>query len=148
MEKEVLLVTVTPNPHVKVVTWPTKRVSVEGQVFEDTGAGDTNGFYDFLRRLDGRIVGVRFTPFIEHSDVCESAITGPGLRLEGTAPTAAVELFWAGVQEYSDSLSADQFMDYNYVFKSSSQVYAITFGFDHLEESEISDLLSGLLKKS
>ena len=66
----------------------------------------------------------------------------------GTAPTASVELFWGSNHEYSETLSADQFMDYNYIFKSPSQKYAVTFGFSHLEANEINDLLSGLPQSS
>jgi hypothetical protein len=92
--------------------------------FEEVGAGDTNGFYDFLRLPQGRIVGVRFTPFVEHADICNSAAQGPGLRVTGAAPTATFELFWGTEREYSETHSADQFMDYNYIFKSPSQKYA------------------------
>jgi len=66
------------------------------------------------------------------------------LRLTGVAPTASVELFWGSDRHYSEALSADQFMDQNYIFKSPSRKYAVTFGFSHLSESEINDLLSGL----
>ena len=54
MENRVLLVTVTPTPHVKIISWPINRVSIGGEDFEESGAGDTNGFYDFLRASDGR----------------------------------------------------------------------------------------------
>jgi len=144
MENRLLIVTVSPTPRVKLISWPTSRVAIDDESFEEAGAGDTNGFYDFLRLPQGGIVGVRFTPFVEHSDICDSATPGPGLRVTGTAPTASVELFWSGDHAYSETLSADQFMDYNYIFKSPLQTYAVTFGFSHLEESEINDLLSGL----
>ena len=144
MENRLLMVTVSPTPRAKLISWPTSRVSINGESFEDLGAGDTNGFYDFLRIPQGHIVGVRFTPFVEHSDICDSATQGPGLRVAGSPPTASVELFWGSDLEYSETLSADQFMDYNYIFKSPSQTYAVTFGFSHLEEDEINDLLSGL----
>lgn len=139
-----LIVTVSPIPRVKLISWPTSQVSINGESFEDAGAGDTNGFYDFLRLPQRRIVGVRFTPFVEHSLICGSAAQGQGLRVTGTAPTASVELLWGGDHAYSEALSTDQFMDYNYIFKSPQQTYAVTFGFSHLEESEINDLLSGL----
>ena len=144
MENRLLIVTVSPTPGVKLISWPTSRVSINGESFEEIGAGDTNGFYDFLRVPQGHIVGVRFTPFVEHAEICGSATQGRGLRVTGTAPTASVELFWGTEREYSETLSADQFMDYNYIFKSPSQIYAATFGFSHLEENEINELLSGL----
>ena len=144
MEDRLLIVTVSPTPRAKLISWPASRVSINGESFEETGAGDTNGFYDFLRLQGGRIVGVRFTPFVEHADICDSATQGPDLRVVGAAPTASVELFWGTERGYSETLSADQFMDYNYIFKSPSQTYAVTFGFSHLEENEINELLSGL----
>src|SRR5882762_8577800 len=144
MENRLLIVTVSPTPEVKLISWPASRVSIKGESFDEIEAGDTNGFYDFLRVPQGHIVGVRFTPFVEHSDICDSATQGPGLRVTGAAPTASVELFWGSAREYSETLSADQFMDYNYIFRSSSQMYAVTFGFSHLEENEIHDLVSGL----
>jgi hypothetical protein len=103
-----------------------------------------NVFYDFRRLSGGQIVGVRFTPFVEYSDICDSASRGEGLRITGAPPTASVELFWGPEREYEHALSADQFMDYNYIFKSPSRKYAVTFGFSHLSESEINDLLTGL----
>ena len=144
MDNRLLMVTISPTPGVKLISWPTSRVSFEGERFEEIGAGDTNGFYDFLRVHQGHIVGVRFTPFMEHSHICDSAVQGQGLRVTGDAPTASVELFWGREREYCESLSADQFMDDNYIFRSASQMYAVTFGFSHLEENEINDLLSGL----
>lgn len=116
----------------------------DGESFDEVGAGDTNGFYDFLRLPGGRIVGVRFTPFVEYADICDSATEGPGLRIAGASPTASLELFWGAERNYDTALSADQFMDYNYIFKTSAQKYAVTFGFSHLEENEIDDLLTGL----
>jgi len=145
-ENKLLIVTVSPAPGVKLISWPTSRVSINDENFEDIGAGDTNGFYDFLRTPQGRIVGVRFAPFVEHSDICDSATQGEGLRITGTAPTASVELYWGSDRQYSENRSADQFMDYNYIFRGPSRTYAITFGFSHLEETEINDLLFGLPK--
>ena len=144
MENRLLIVTISPTPRVKVVSWPVSRVQFDDESFDEIGAGDTNGFYDFLRVPDGHIVGVRFTPFVEHSDICDSATQGPGLQVTGAAPTASVELFWGNGREYSETLSGDQFMDYNYIFRNPSKAYAVTFGFSHLEENEINDLLSGL----
>ena len=144
MENRLLLITISPTPGVKLISWPISRVAINGETFDEIGAGDTNGFYDFLRVQEGHIIGLRFTPFVEYADICDSAIQGPGLRVTGTVPTASVELFWGTERGYSESLSADQFMDYNYIFKSPSQTYAVSFGLSHLEENEISELLSGL----
>ena len=66
--------------------------------------------------------------------------------MSGEYPTASVELFWEAASDYDNDLSADQFFDCNYIFKNSSQEYAVTFGFSHLPESEIEDLLSGLAR--
>jgi hypothetical protein len=144
MENKLLIVTISPTPGVKLVSWPTSMVSIGNENFEETGSGDTNGFYDFLRLQDGHIVGVRFTPFMEHADLCDSATQGPGLRVVGVAPTVSIELYWGNDQGYVESLSGDQFMDYNYVFRSPAQRYAVTFGFSHLEEDEIKELMAGL----
>ncbi len=114
------------------------------ETFNETGAGDTNGFYDFLRPQHGGIIGVRFTPFVSHSYLCDSGKVGPGLRISGDYPTASVELFWEDASDFDNALSADQFFDYNYIFKNSSSEYAVTFGFSHLKEGEIEDLLSRL----
>ena len=148
MSDRLLFVTVSPTPSVKLIAWPTGRVSLHGEEFQEVGAGDTNGFYDFLRLPGGHIVGVRFTPFVEHSGILESVADGPGLRVERTEPSGSLELFWSPDRRYSQELSGDQFMDYNYIFRSSAQNFAVTFGFDHLDESEVEDLLSGLPPES
>lgn len=144
MENRLLIVTISPTPRVQVVSWPVSRVQFDGESFAEIGAGDTNGFYDFLRLAGGRIVGVRFTPFVEYADICDSAGQGPGLRIVGDSPTASLELFWGAERDYDSAISGDQFMDYNYIFKTSAQKYAVTFGFSHLEQNEIDDLLSAL----
>jgi hypothetical protein len=144
MENRILIVTISPQPRVKIISWPTSRVLFGDENFDEVGAGDTNGFYDFLRLPVGRIVGIRFTPFVEYADICDSACEGPGLRIVGTSPTASVELFWGAERDYENAISGDQFMDYNYIFKTSAQKFAVTFGFSHLEENEIHDLLAGL----
>jgi hypothetical protein len=144
MKGKVVIVTISPAPKVKLISWPASRVRIDDENFQEAGAGDTNGFYDFLRLPAGHIVGIRFTPFVECAHICNSASPGPGLRVTGTFPTASLELFWGTEREYDHALSADQFMDNNYIFKSASQKYAVTFGFSFLAENEIEDLLSGL----
>jgi hypothetical protein len=144
MENKVLIVTISPSPLAKLISWPTSRASIGNESFEEAGDGDTNGFYDFLRVAGGHIVGIRFTPFVEHANICDSATPGPGLSITGISPTKSLELFWGARREYDYALSVDQFMDYNYVFKSPEQKYAVTFGFSYLAENEIDDLLSGL----
>jgi hypothetical protein len=146
MEMKLVLVTVTPNPQVKLISWPQNRVFFNQEEFEEVGAGDTNGFYDFLRLRDGHIVGVRFAPFVELSNICDSATPGPGLRIVGISPTASLELFWEPEVTYDHSLSVDQFFDWNYIFKSTSKKYAITFGFSHLPQNEVEDLLSTMYR--
>jgi hypothetical protein len=113
------------------------------ETFEETGAGDTNGFYDFLRPQHGGIIGVRFAPFVSHSYLCDSGKEGPGLRISGDYSTA-VGFFWEDASDFDNALSADQFFDYNYIFKNSSSGYAVTFGLSHLQKGEIEDILSRL----
>src|ERR1700686_4427259 len=107
MYSKVLIVTISPTPSVRVVSWPKSRVAIDDESFNETGAGDTNGFYDFLRLPGGHIIGIRFTPFVEHTHICDSATVGPGLRITGTSPTKSLELFWGTEREYDYALSAD-----------------------------------------
>ncbi len=144
MENKHLIVTVSPTPLVKLISTSVDRVLIGGEMFEDAGAGDTNGFYDFLRLPQGEFIGLRFTPFVEFSSICDLATPGPGLRITGNSPTVSVELFWGARFDYDKTLSVDQFFDCNYIFKSSSKRYAVTFGFLHLPEKEIEGLLSSL----
>jgi len=147
MEHRLLVVTIASRPSVKLIANSTTRIEVDDQIFEEVGAGDTNGFYDFLRQPNGNIVGVRFAPFVELSQICDLAIPGPGLRINGVSPTASLELFWGDATEYDHASSADQFFDENYIFKSSSGMFAVTFGFAHLSENEIGILLSAVSEK-
>lgn len=141
MERKLLIVTISSEPRTRLITGTPSKVEIGHELFEETGAGDTNGFYDFLRQPDGKIVGVRFSPFIEFSDICNPASQGVGLRITGAAPTASVELFWKGAANYDPAQSSDQFFDQNYIFRSESGRFAVTFGFSHLAEGEIDDLL-------
>jgi hypothetical protein len=144
MGHQLLIVTISPRPEIRLISWPTTRVEIDDESFEETGAGDTNGFYDFLRRVDGHIIGVRFRPFVEHVHICDSVTPGPRLRIAGTFPFKSLEIFWGVEQDFDQAQSGDQFFDWNYVFKSTSEMYAVTFGFSHLPEPEIEDLVSGV----
>jgi hypothetical protein len=142
MSDHVLLVTITPTPQARIISWPATQVTVGDETFEDTGAGDTNGFYDYLRTAEGRIIGVRFMPFVEHAHLCEAAIPGAGLRITGAPPATSLELYWGVEREFEDTRSADQYFDLNYVLRSPVQTYAVTFGLAHLDEDERAALLS------
>lgn len=147
MENRLLIVTISSKPKAKLIPVNTNKVEIGDQLFEEIGLGDTNGFYDFLRQPDGHIVGVRFAPFIELAYIFDSAIAGSGLRITGAAPTASLELFWESVTNYDHDLSADQFFDYNYIFRSSLGRFAVSFGFSHLPQNDIDNLLSAVSKK-
>jgi hypothetical protein len=145
MENQILFVTISPQPEVKLISIGLKRVVIGDDIYEEIGAGDSNGFYDFLRQ-PGRIIGLRFTPFVEFSKISDSSSPGPAMKITGISPTTTLELYWDRVREYDYSLSVDQFFDSNYIFKGALDRYAVTFGFSYLAENEIEGLLSAVAR--
>jgi hypothetical protein len=54
MEHRLLAVTISSRPTVKLIANRATSIEIDDQVFKETGAGGTNGFYDFLRQSDGK----------------------------------------------------------------------------------------------
>jgi hypothetical protein len=48
-------------------TIPKEGFTQDDDFFKDIGHGDWNGFYDWLRDKDGKLVGIRYSPFKEAS---------------------------------------------------------------------------------
>jgi hypothetical protein len=141
MEEKVLIVTIAPKPVAQLVIAGARKVQIGGKVFEEIGAGDTNGFYDFLRDRDGNILGVKYSPFLGLSYLCDSAVSGDGMRvINPHTSKASLELFWGSAASYDPVLSEDQFFDYNYVFSAADGSFAVTFGFSYLSEMEINNI--------
>src|SRR6266536_1010926 len=58
-----LVVALTSRFHLLLTEYVGVEVAVEGVVFRETDSLDFTGFYDWLRSTDGRLLGVRYSPF-------------------------------------------------------------------------------------
>jgi hypothetical protein len=143
--RRLIVVTLDPAPEARLIDWPTTRVQIGPDSFTATASTDSNGFYDFLRSAENRIVGVRFMPFVEHVNLLDATRTSPRLRIIGTSPHRALELFWTNDTSFDRSLSDDQLLDWNFVLKSASGKDAVTFDFSGLSLAEQEDLQSRIV---
>ncbi|MBO9592713.1 MAG: hypothetical protein J7599_07355 [Niabella sp.] len=94
------------------------------------------GFFDWLRKSDSDITGIRLCYF-EHHGYNEALKRYPYVK-------PANEGKWMEIlfenNEYNPDLSGDQDFTNNYVYKSDTNSYLFTFGLDHLTKKELNSL--------
>jgi hypothetical protein len=137
-----IIVTIESEPAVRLINSTSTRVNIGGRVFDETGSGDTNGFYDFLRSHRNEIVGIRFVPFLTCDFLLDAARASPWLRITGTPPFAAIEIIWNVDSRFEDDCSGDQLSSGNYLFRSHAGINAVTFDVSALSSEERSQLVA------
>jgi hypothetical protein len=102
--------------------------------YRNRDGGDWTGFYDFLRKHDGTVTGVRYAPLADDPAFLKSLKSKPYVRL---LPNARVELYFSPDRGFVPELSADQDFGENMLLQSVSGEYAITFGLRSLTPAEL-----------
>jgi hypothetical protein len=99
--------------------------------------GDWTGFYDFLRKPEAGVIGIRYFHLDHDPRLLRAVENKPYVRL---LPTGAMELYFFSDRSYVPELSADQDFGENMLLRSASGEYAITFGLGSLKPAEVSQV--------
>jgi hypothetical protein len=101
---------------------------------------DWTGFYDWLRNSEKKIIGIRYCPFEETEFICSIARELPYSIV--SKKNTWVEFYFSKDREYVSEFSADQQFTGNWILRSPSGKYAITFRIDIMNESDRQQILS------
>ncbi len=108
--------------------------------FKDFGSKQSEGipgFYDWLRKAESDIIGVRFCYFDHH--VYDSLLQKfPYIKIANDKKW--IELLFEN-QEYDYAISKDHDFTDNYVHEPENGEYLFTFDLDHLTKHELNSLL-------
>lgn len=125
--------------YVKNLVFP-KAVRMGNVIYyKDSESGENEGFigfFDWLRKNEAEIVGIRICYF-EHHPYNSVLRSFPYVNV--TNEGRWIELLFTS-QSYDFDLSGDQDFTHNYVYRSENGEYLFTFGLDHLTEAELSSL--------
>jgi hypothetical protein len=88
------------------------------------GPGQWTGFYDWLRRVDGDVIGVRYSPLADNQPLFEAA---RALRYTRSDGSGGLEIYFDPSEVADEQHSCDQEFQYDAVFKSDEQGWAIAF---------------------
>jgi hypothetical protein len=105
-----------------------------GRRYRDAGFGDFTGFYDWLRRADGRVIGVRYLPFEASRGVGDAVAALP--YVEVSADRSSLTIFFSADRAFEPAASGDQAFGGNRVFVTDDGAYALTFDAGSLDEAE------------
>ncbi|ATL49389.1 hypothetical protein COR50_20635 [Chitinophaga caeni] len=94
------------------------------------------GFFDWLRKNDKTIVGIRLN-FFDYLNYCNVLITKSFVKY--VFENRSIELMFKG-EYFNFDLSGDQDFTNNFVYESEDGEYVFTFGLDHLTEDELKSL--------
>jgi hypothetical protein len=117
--------------------WPLSGFVVGNNRYVDAAFGDWTGFYDWLRSADGNLLGVRYTP----SEGTEFLVEYMSkLSYVNADPSGHIEIYFSEERVIDAKLSCDQEFLYDAVFRSDDGDYAIGFGIEELNETDLNSL--------
>ncbi len=120
-------------------TLPSQSFLISEGTFTDIGYGDWNGFYDWLRNKDGKLIGIRYWPFKEREFIFDIL---PSYSYMKVFPKKCLEIYLSEEREYDEKLSKDQEFGNDILFSSRNKDYAITFSTKLLKDDDINTILS------
>lgn len=118
-------------------------IKIENNIYTKDSDSKKNegfiGFFDWLRKTESEIVGIRFCYFDHH--IYNSLLKKlPYVSI--TNKGKWIEILFKDDESYIHDLSGDQDFTNNYVYESESGQFLFTFGLDHLTEQELGSLLA------
>jgi len=114
-------------------------LTINGVHYRNAEGGDWTGFYDFLRKGDGTLTGIRYWSIEERPRLLRSVKNKPYVRVLGKGQ---FELYFSPDHTFAAELSADQDFGENMVLESDNGGFAITFGLRVLTSPELSQIQS------
>ena len=101
--------------------------------YRDFGLGEWTGFYDWLRKEDDHIIGVRYWLNGGVEDMVSQVASLSYLRID---PGRYIEIYFSDSRQIDRTRSVDQDFIYDPVFRSDDGEYAIGFAMENLSEME------------
>lgn len=133
-----LLVLLRATPALSMADrWPLGGFRVGGTTYVDVGLGDWTGFYDWLRRSDGAVVGVRYWPAIHNESLFDAARS---LTYATIGSAGSLEIMFSPTDVIDAQRSGDQELLYDAVFRSREGEWAIAFDTTALRQSDLDRL--------
>ena len=84
---------------------PDEKLRVGTKFYEDIGKGDWNGFYDWLRDENKKVIGIRYWPYRERKFIIEAIHGYPYVETEAEKCS---KIFFSSARVFVEELSADQ----------------------------------------
>jgi hypothetical protein len=109
---------------VENVPWPFQGFRLGDNIYRDVGLGEWTGFYDWMRRANGDLVGVRYSPLVDNQLLFEAA---RALRYARIDSTGGLEVYFSDDDGADERQSCDQEFQYDPVFRSELGGWAIAF---------------------
>lgn len=130
---DTLIVVLAPERPVVFVAAVGDAFEHAGRCYRDAGLGDFTGFYDWLRAVDGGVIGVRYLPFEASRVVCDAVAAFP--YVDVTADRSALSIFFSAECAFDPASSADQAFGDNRIFVAADGAYALTFDVGTLDDA-------------
>jgi hypothetical protein len=111
---------------------PVASIAVDGQTYLPVGP-EWSGFYDWLRNLEGRILGVRYHAVDETSFVLKAASQLKYVELE----RSSLAIFFTEDHRFDVRESVDQAFIYDQVFMTGDGACCIAFATDNLSNDQL-----------
>ena len=119
------------------IEWPIVGLLVGDVAYSDVGLGEWTGFYDWLRRADGVLLGVRYWP----AEPNESLFRDAASASYGTIGSrGSLDIYFSTDRNYDPQRSVDQEFLYDPVFRSAGGEWAIVFDTIALTPSDLERL--------
>lgn len=128
MEDNIILLVLKKQLDIVLLEDISSEILVNEQVFKQKDYGDFNGFYDWLRNHDNKIVGLRYFLFEDYQFIIDSFRYLDYVETELTKQNNSIlNIYFSEKRTFIDEISNDQLFIDNYIYKSELNEYAITF---------------------
>jgi hypothetical protein len=119
-------------------TRPTEILQVDSSTYRDLGHGDLTGFYDWLRKPNGELVGVCYSPLREIAFPFGTVARFSYVKVP-SSPTY-LEIYFGPDRAYDPKISDTQDFGDNWVYRSAEGELAISFDMHWLNEADFDRL--------
>lgn len=103
-------------------------VTVGSEIYSRIEGEDTHGFYDWLRESSGLIIGLRYDLFRNYDEILNAIREFEYVEVEAIHEISEIVTFYFSTErQFCEDKSGDQFFSGDYIYRSASGVYAMSF---------------------
>lgn len=126
---------------IHVPSCPTSLRDGAGNLYTNSYPEDDNGFYDWLRRANGEIIGVRWFPYEDGALDNKNTRYLKSLKYIGLGnDLREIAIYFGDSREFEEQNSCDQDFLQNNLFISKAGKCAVSFSTANLSEKERTNL--------